>query len=249
MLQTLKNLFVLALIVFIIAVPASIFAVKFANKIPIGMVIKKDFIKYPLLVKLINLNEPGDNRYAYVKARDPITVRVFYQSDYQPNDQVTFWLNKLVNDTTGRDVDVSIYPDPLGTNDLEFSDANLNYIHNKLPPTEGKGPVLNVVYLAAYTDAPTYVGLTLHRDTIFVFKKTILLLSNDKAQLSDIEQSTIMHEWGHLLGMEHNDLPECIMSANFDVYNPASGFVNRFQTQYCGDELDQLDLLRKSAIK
>jgi len=51
-----------------------------------------------------------------------------------------------------------------------------------------------------------------------------------------LEKSTLLHEWGHLLGMEHNTIPNCIMSALVEVSNSVR-IAYQINTEYCWNEL------------
>ena len=58
-----------------------------------------------------------------------------------------------------------------------------------------------------------------------------------------IEQSTIMHEWGHLLGLDHINQEDCIMNERVEVYENRRFQGSNIPTTYCAEELYQLHQL------
>ena len=53
-----------------------------------------------------------------------------------------------------------------------------------------------------------------------------------------------MHEWGHLLGLEHTNLPECIMNEKVEVLDSHYLLSNQIPVEYCWDEKYKLENLR-----
>jgi hypothetical protein len=246
MLHLLKKVIIVLLIIVILLVPATIFLAKFDNRTPVGAIIKRILVRDPVLVNLINLNEPGDGRYIYLKSNQPIQVNVYYQTGFAPNPQLSTWVTQMISQSISQKVNTTVNPEPLTGIKDDYSNLDLNLIRSNLLHPEKSGPILNLVYLSSYHDYPSYVGLTLHRDTIFLFKQAMNETSNTPAETSAMEQSTIMHEWGHIIGLDHTELTDCIMSAQVEAFERGSGYKNNFLTQYCSDELYQFQQLKNS---
>jgi predicted Zn-dependent protease len=123
-----------------------------------------------------------------------------------------------------------------------YKDSDLRDIRKVLGSSVFK-PVLNIVYLSKYSEVPTSVGVVINRDTIYLFKDTLLELTNDNDLRQILEKTTLMHEWGHLLGLEHNNISSCIMDGRVDVYDKFP-LGEKIPTNYCPEELQELKLIK-----
>ncbi len=50
-----------------------------------------------------------------------------------------------------------------------------------------------------------------------------------------------MHEWGHLLGIDHVDNPECIMSSFVEVEDKTLFRVQDIPVAYCPETIQELN--------
>lgn len=229
LLLTLSTLFVLLIIVL----------AKFNNKNIFGELAKEKVIKYPLVVSLFNLNEPGDGRFFYLGSENvPINVEVHFSGGRNPDKNVESWLREIIKETTGRDVKLTVSKNADIENMNSYTNSDLRNLRKNLE-TLINSPILHIVYISTYRDVPTSVGAVVNRDTIYVFKDTLLELTNDPSIRQALEKSTLMHEWGHLLGLNHNDLVDCIMANKVEIYDKFP-LGERIPTQYCPQELLEL---------
>jgi hypothetical protein len=233
-------LFALAAISFAVLV----FSVKFPEKTAFGKSVKSVVIKYPFLVNTINLNQAGDWRYIYLKEKGPLKVRAVYVKAVTPNLEAGTWVSSMIQETLMRQVDYSSGVDvDIPINGL-YSDDDLNEIHKKLIEKDSNTDLF-IIYLSGYKEAPSYLGVTLHADAIFVFKKTIEELGENNDITGRLEQSTVMHEWGHLLGLEHLNYEGCIMSSRVDVYDSRELTEAEVPIEYCNKTLYELERIRE----
>lgn len=231
-----KCLFACCFTIAVISIPAALFLIKFSPSNPIGQDLKKFMIKYPSIVRTVNLNEPGDNRYAYVRTSQPLIVNLFFDQENPADTNIKSWIAQMVKETTGREVVCNENPITI---DLSLTD--LNQIRSQIPSSPG---ALHIIWLNTYQKKPSYAGVTINRDTIFLFKTTMTQLVRTPAEVAGLEQSTLKHEWGHLLGLEHNELPGCLMYTVVEVEGALLA-KNEFPTDYCWNELDELAALRR----
>ena len=116
-----------------------------------------------------------------------------------------------------------------------LTNENLEEIY-KLVKSTSKSDVY-IIFTGSYAEKPSSVGLVIQRDAIFIFNDAIELLS-ERGYVKDLlEKTTIMHEWGHLLGLEHINYSNCIMNEMAEVYdNPPVG--KNLPIKYCWEELN-----------
>jgi predicted Zn-dependent protease len=85
-----------------------------------------------------------------------------------------------------------------------------------------------------------------NQNTIFIFQPVIKKLSNEPHIHDRLEQSTIMHEFAHLLMLEHIDQPDCIMTQTVEVLEHTRYQAGNIPTEFCPETLFQLDRLKRS---
>jgi hypothetical protein len=226
------ELVLLFLLIFFLLV---FYLIRFKSTTYYGKKLRVEILHHNYLTSLLNLNQPGDARFLYLKSsRDNLRVEVNYLPRQKPDNEVDGWIKKMILGTTGKNVDIEISEDLFDDAKISYSDDDLNNIRNKL--SSRFAPLkLNIVYLTKYKETPSLVGLTLHRDTLFIFKENLNSLSEDEIIQKKLEESTLMHEWGHLLGLEHEDDINCIMAEQVDVYTNKA-WLNTIPTEYCPTE-------------
>lgn len=247
MLKLLKTLFITVLVFIIIYVVISIYLVKFDPNSIIGQNLRKSLIRYPSIVTWINLNQPGDYRYAYVNSKyAKISVNVYYSANMSPDADASTWIANTIKDTVNKKIDITMKELSQTEEKDTYSDQDLNLIRKNNTKTSNN-PVLNIFYLTSYTEIPSYLGLTLHRDTIFLFKQTLINISDKPEIIKLLEQSTIMHEWGHLLGLPHSEEMGCVMSNYLETYENWPMNENMIPLTQCWDTTYALDKLKAGA--
>ncbi len=243
--KTVKVILVVFAIGVFLSVPLAIFFVRFDNKTELGKFLKAKVIKYPKLISLLDLNEPGDGRYLYISSDYPkIRVNIYTLNNNIPDERVGIWMGEIISESVGKEAVISAPMSLVYENKNLFANEDLNGIRDQIAGSMNSLADLNLVYVSKYFEKPTSVGLVLHRDTIFLFKDALEDLS-EKGYVEDIlEKTTIMHEWGHLLGVEHINSDYCIMSERVEVFdNSLPG--KALPKEYCWEELEEIRKIKK----
>jgi predicted Zn-dependent protease len=149
----------------------------------------------------------------------------------------------MVRETTDKPISLKaleVLPHEL----VSYTTHDLNELRKSVL-RDSPNPALYIVYVPRYKDEPEYAGITLHRDTLFIFKETLRSLNDYTDVQNRIEQSTLEHEWGHLLGLDHIDLPTCLMSESVEVYTNRVNQISNIPVEHCWNTLYELDQLKK----
>lgn len=245
MIRFIATTFTLTFIGVIILGLLFIFLVKFNYNSLFGKDLRTIVLQFPTFVQLLNLNQPGDNRKAYLSSKYPIiTVNSYYLADSKPDSQMSSWIKDMISNTTGKTVTIET-PRPLSFgNQAAFTDADLKQVGKSLAKPLISPASLKLVYLSTYAVKPSYLGITLTRDTIFIFKKQLSSLEETPSVTARLEQSTLMHEWGHLLGLEHVPFSGCIMSADVETMDVRQLKEIDVPLTHCKDTLYDLEKLK-----
>jgi hypothetical protein len=244
LLRILGKLLLVLAVIGILSLTAVIVLVKFKNQTLVASKLKKEVVRKPVLVKFMNLNEPGDGRFLYFDPRiDTLPVNLYYVRGFEPKDQAEDWINYMVFSTTSKDITVN--KSLLDHVEKErYSLEDLNVIREIIIKGKKNKTSLNVVYLSRYLENPSNIGITVHRDTIFIFVEALNDLSEDIYRLDRLEQSTLMHEWGHLLNLPHTERDDCIMSEKVEVNNQHWLHGKEIVVEYCPETLRRNELDR-----
>ncbi|MBD3362582.1 hypothetical protein GF362_02585 [Candidatus Dojkabacteria bacterium] len=202
------------------------------------------FLKSRIFRRLLILNEYGDARFDYLSPdKSKVFVEVDYQLGYAPEIDLETVLTDIMTQLLDKQVEVKITQDKELPDLREFEDKHIiqilqetqNYTENS------EQSYLHLLYLSKSAEQPDNTGLVLGSNDLIIFKETINELTERPELIKRIEESTIKHEFGHLLGVEHIEREDCIMSEYVEVLGNYKFQKNNIPTQYCGDTIVQIE--------
>lgn len=219
-----------------------IYIAKFKSESMLGGLAREKLIRYESVINYANFNSPGDMKYIYSNSKNnSINVNLLYNNEFSPDKDAESWITDMVKVTTGKTAVINNFNNLKILKD-SLSDGDLKDIRKEIK--SNKSLKLNIIYLPRYLPKDSLAGIVLDRDTIYIFCKAIDALSEDNATLKRLEKSTLMHEWGHLLGVEHTPDENCVMSERVDVYDKHMLGSEQIPDEYCQETLNQIEGLR-----
>jgi hypothetical protein len=206
------------------------------------------FLKSKITRILFFLNSPGDGRFEYFSPKKKsILVEIDYQVGRRPNDNVKQWIESMIFGTLGKEAEVQITEEGKMPDLDGFSDREMRELAKETQDwaaSEGAS-YLHVVYVSESMEVPSNTGLVLTANDFFIFKDRIDDLSKKSNTQALIEESTIKHEFGHILGLEHVLEANCVMSEGVEVYERRKYQFEAIPTEYCEESLEELERLKE----
>lgn len=212
----------------------------------INQAYRKKFLLYPSMRRVFRMNQIGDARMDFALDRRFTGISVTVYSDMGQElstvtmDRVIREIMRTVSKPGGVNLNnvVSLNLSWQQIDDVQI--AGLTGEYPAIYPEDGNTVPLQIFVLSRYSRYPGYTGLVADANNIFIFMDAIKDVSREQRSTENAEISTILHEFGHLLGAEHTDNPDCIMSALVESatyeYLPS-----RITDEYCHSDIREIE--------
>jgi predicted Zn-dependent protease len=205
------------------------------------------FAAQPTLRKMLNLHYDGDGRADLLGDRySKIVIEVDEMLDLDlPSDALDIFEEKVAA-VTGKEVivvrsDKVPYKDSVTLEEVnELTNVYRNYIYTK------DAARFYVLYLSQFAgELSTDIGATNQEFGILLFDTTLQgLTAGNPDTLVKYIASTLLHEFGHQIGLDHNEETNCLMNASVeegDVLREGSGDV---LIDFCSYEKELIQTLK-----
>lgn len=191
---------------------------------------------------ILDLHYDGDAAADYLGTRyGSIFMEVKAEAGLALGAGVLHRLSKEIETLTGKPVDYEV-----SATYITDADANTKTPQElaeiyRTGKAQGAAASLFLLLLAASPDDPDLLGLTLREDGIVLYLRALSDFTERALWvLPDYQFSTFLHEFGHQLGLGHNELPGCLMNEHAERkggYLELSGDVI---TDFCPEEYKQI---------
>lgn len=180
---------------------------------------RQKFAEYKFLRKIFALNHYGDAKSDYL---DPEMKEIVFTIDQQvgtaPHEGVIALVKTRIANFLGKEV--------LFIAGKQFK-PNKNQV------------VVKLMILKTDPEYPDTLGSTKGSDTILVYYEALLNFTRVSPETLDVyTASTILHEFAHLLGLEHNNEKDCLMNEHTEPDHIAKPNRNEIITDFCDYEKD-----------
>ncbi len=180
------------------------------------------FVGFPLYVHTTVGEVVGTYAPLYLYEYSPYTtiaVEVHYGPGAAPSDEALSGLKEMLARYTGKHVEVQAYEDlPEGVVTERIDDSNIYSVGEGIISKYGMAQMgwvsgtipIYILYVdaegpAANSENDTVVGISYRADSFIILTPHI---GSD-----ELEESVLIHETGHLLGLEHDDDRSCVMTS------------------------------------
>jgi len=202
--------------------------------------LRDEFSKNDLLQIVFQLDRLSDaKRDLLVK---DLAIIVIPTASFSLEGGVTSSIAQKISEITGKKANILTDRTFERQEITDLSEGNLGTISKGAAKRAGSKNYLVVILLDKSGDAPTNVGVAEGERTIALFEGRIAELSETQSVLDDLKVSTVLHEYGHLIGLEHNNKEGCLM--NEKVESPGNNWSASMPEDFCDFEKSQIEKLK-----
>ena len=170
--------------------------------------------------QILDLHLDGDGKADYLRPRyKQILIEVDIMQGLSAQISALNLLKDKIQQITGKPTDYIISD----RNVRYFRDLNTDQIDDlvdqyQIRETSGDTAVVYLLYASRSQEDSGFLGLTHREYGIVLFAETLQEFSKDDSGIrANYEVSTALHEFGHQLGLDHNDRPGCLMNEDVEI--------------------------------
>ena len=201
--------------------------------------LRRHFAHYRFARRLLQLHNDGDAASDYLgKGKEKIVIEVDEMNGLNVPTQGLDLLTAKISQVTGKNVSYYIsdtdIPYKTSVSDAGITDIGKQYA-NFIP--DQNTAVLYLMYLSSSADQPDELGQTYEEFGMTVFADPLARATAANTSLfATYFESTALHEFGHQLGLGHNDTAGCLMQAFVEQQDIVRENIQDVITDFCSQE-------------
>ena len=124
---------------------------------------------------------------------------------------------------------------------LKFEDQFRDYY------PEDDTAVLYLMCLPSFAEGPSNIGVTFKHDGIIIFNDTIqdIVGQSETLAVRLLQLSTMVHEFGHQLGLDHMGAEHCVMNEKFETPSLNSLlYINEMPSDFCPESVAEIERIK-----
>lgn len=105
------------------------------------------------------------------------------------------------------------------------------------------------IYLESVNEEnPLTLGKTYNESGIILYKQGLEKFSAAAPETKEVYiVSTLLHEFGHQIGLVHNEEPNCLMNSHAETGGNAKLVAREIVTSFCSDEIEQISKIKNES--
>jgi len=197
------------------------------------------FARYQAMREVLGLHYDGDARNDYLgKEKNAINLKVIAMDGLYFNQEILSILAKKIQIITGKQTNITYV-----LKNIPFSQQSnlkdLSLILQEARDYErGTEQAIVILVIANQNDTVTEkIGSTLQEDGLVLFEGALNKNYSENGNIQAYQQyavSILMHEFGHQLGLSHNEFPNCLMNKESEIDVREKG--GKVVTDFCEQE-------------
>ena len=208
---------------------------------------REKFASYPLFRKSIGLHFDGDAKKDYLGTRyKKIVVEVDEMEGLSVSFEALDIFSQKIRQATGKEVQI-VRSDKVPFDD-DVTDAEISEIVKKYRNVNfiANSAYIYFLYLSEFDDNIDHLGSTYQENGILLFDFALRnFTSNSPKTLDNYVESTALHEFGHQIGLGHNQQPGCLMNEQLEQAYRFSERPVDVITDFCEYEKQLIQVISK----
>ncbi|MCL5666938.1 MAG: hypothetical protein M1383_04175 [Patescibacteria group bacterium] len=201
------------------------------------------FAKYPVARQILGLHFDGDARTDYLGPRfGKISVEVDSMQGLEIPYAVLKQMAEKIGQLTGKETSFFQSDDNLPYLP-DLSEADVKSLAKQYRNESALGETASLYLLVASRrdESMKELGSSLEEYGMVIFYDSLQEFTRDNpATFNNYLLSTILHEFGHQLGLPHNELDGCLMNENAEASHNARPSPETVLVNFCPEELAEI---------